>query len=160
VCGAGATHVIAVPARNKAYVSNFQGASISIIDNATRTVVNTVTFPVGTTVSSFGGMALTQDGNFLLIAGRNVTAGEAGVFQLDLNTETLSYLGGILSASFARDCDVVPASLTGASTTNLVSWRAQTELIPPIQRHPPNRLNSYAILPPRTVVEIMPLLNL
>lgn len=108
--------IVAVPSRKKVYVSN-SGATpgtISVIDSETLQVVNTV--PVADSIN-LKGMSLSVDESAIFIAGRNNTLGEAGVFRLDLATESASYVAGISTAASAADCVVINSGVVLARVT-------------------------------------------
>ncbi|HZE98184.1 MAG TPA: hypothetical protein VE981_14230, partial [Planctomycetota bacterium] len=117
--GATPTGCISDLSRNLVYVLNSGAtpATVSVINTQTFRVVNTVTL---TSSGSAGGITMSQDNHFLYIAGRNTVAGEAGVFQIDLNAATVAgttgtYVAGITSTAQAADCEVLPASVVGGS---------------------------------------------
>jgi len=117
--GATPTGCISDLSRNLVYVLNSGAtpATVSVIDTQIFKVVNTITI---TSSGSVGGITMSQDNHFLYIAGRNTVAGEAGVFQIDLDFATAAgttgtYVAGIASTGQAVDCEVLPASVVGGS---------------------------------------------
>jgi hypothetical protein len=100
------------PVHKLVYVVNSNPASVSVIDPTLFKVTTTITMA---TASNLQGAVLSQDGNFLFIAGFLTGPKTSGVFQVDLNTLTASFVAGIVIGSGALDCEVLPASSVGGS---------------------------------------------
>ncbi len=106
--------IVGVNSRRKVYVSN-SGATpgtITIINADTLAVVNTVTVANS---ANLRGLDVSADDNVLFVAGYNTLLSQAGVFAVNLATETASYQGGIGFVAPATDCVVCRSSAMGGT---------------------------------------------
>jgi hypothetical protein len=107
--------IIADPARRRLYVSNNGGlGAITIISGDTLAVVGVINVSVGQLLK---GMAMSDDGAFLYVAGQTAVGTVPAVFEINLNTlapATVLNSNGA-SGDSAEACAVIPAGISGGA---------------------------------------------